>query len=397
MEDPMHNLLSTEMGVAGGPAGIRFEGVSKTFPDGTVAIKNFSLDIHAGEFMILVGPSGCGKTTALRMVAGLEEISDGSIYLGDRLVNDTEPEHRDIAMVFQNYALFPHMSVRDNMSFPLRMRGFPKHEIIERVNSTAELLELSPLLNRKPRELSGGQRQRVAMGRAIVRHPQAFLLDEPLSNLDAKLRTQMRTELARLHRRLGVTTLYVTHDQVEAMTLGSRVAVMRGGILHQVGTPKELYARPANSFVARFIGSPAMNLLPGRLHEGRLTVDGVANGASGQIAGQLLASSGSVTVGIRPEAWSLTEPATPGFITLRGEVDVIEELGSLRLLYVRPEPGMSQSAIDEDGRPVDTIVVQVSESLPILVGERREFHAPSELLHLFDEQGQTIRLPAWRL
>ncbi len=249
-------------------AGIRFSGVSKRFDDGTVAVADLDLEIRNGEFMIFVGPSGCGKTTALRMVAGLEEPTAGEILIGERVVNHLDPVDRDIAMVFQNYALYPHMTVRDNIGFPLRMQKIDKDERRRRIGSAAELLGIDELLERKPGALSGGQRQRVAMGRAIVRHPTAFLMDEPLSNLDAKLRVQMRAELVKLHQRLGVTTLYVTHDQTEAMTLGERVAVLNRGVIQQVDTPGELYSRPSNTFVATFIGSPAMNFLRARLSGG---------------------------------------------------------------------------------------------------------------------------------
>src|SRR6266851_7853423 len=246
-------------------ARIALEGVTKRYQDGTIAVRSLDLAIGDGELMVLVGPSGCGKTTALRMVAGLEEISDGTVFIDDEPVNDVEPRHRDIAMVFQSYALYPHLTVYDNMAFSLKYRRTGKDEIRRRVREAARILELEPYLGRKPRQLSGGQRQRVAMGRAIVRQPRAFLMDEPLSNLDAKLRVQMRAEIARLQRTLGVTTIYVTHDQVEAMTLGTRVAVIRHGVLQQVAPPQELYRQPANVFVAGFIGSPAMNLLTARL------------------------------------------------------------------------------------------------------------------------------------
>src|SRR6059036_1551374 len=241
-------------------AEIVMEQVSKVFPDGTAAVSDLDLDIDDGEFIVLVGPSGCGKTTALRMVAGLESISQGTIRIGDRVVNTLPPKERDIAMVFQNYALYPHMSVYDNMGFGLKLRKLPKEEIDKRVREAAGILGLQEFLSRKPKALSGGQRQRVAMGRAIVREPKAFLMDEPLSNLDAKLRVEMRAAVARLQQRLETTTVYVTHDQTEAMTLGTRVAVMRGGVLQQVGSPRELYRAPRNLFVAGFIGSPKMNL-----------------------------------------------------------------------------------------------------------------------------------------
>src|ERR671912_477535 len=246
-------------------AEIQLREVTKRYPDGTEAVKQVSLDIADGEFMILVGPSGCGKSTALRMIAGLEEISEGELVIGGEVVNDLAPRDRDIAMVFQNYALYPHITLRENMGFALKLRKTDQGEIDRRVDEAAKILDLEQHLERKPANLSGGQRQRVAMGRAIVRSPKAFLMDEPLSNLDAKLRVQMRTEVARIQQRLGTTTIYVTHDQTEAMTLGDRVAVMRGGIIQQVGTPKELYEQPSNLFVAGFIGSPSMNFVPAHI------------------------------------------------------------------------------------------------------------------------------------
>src|SRR5918999_2412471 len=245
-------------------AEILLDNVTKRYPDGFEAVKDMNLEIEDGEFVILVGPSGCGKSTALRMVAGLEDITEGELRIGDEVVNQKAPRDRDIAMVFQNYALYPHMSVRDNMGFALKLRGVDKSEIDTKVEEAARILDLQQHLDRKPSQLSGGQRQRVAMGRAIVRSPKAFLMDEPLSNLDAKLRVQMRTEVSRIQQRLGTTTVYVTHDQVEAMTLGDRVAGMRGGIIQQVDSPKNLYERPGNLFVAGFIGSPAVNFLPAR-------------------------------------------------------------------------------------------------------------------------------------
>jgi multiple sugar transport system ATP-binding protein len=259
-------------------AEVTLENVVKVYPDGTEAVSDLSLEIADGELVVFVGPSGCGKTTALRMVAGLEEISSGTIRIGDRVVNQLPPRERDVAMVFQNYALYPHKSVFDNLAFPLRLRGMPREQITQRVEHIARLLELEEQLKRRPRQLSGGQRQRVAMGRAIVREPQAFLMDEPLSNLDAKLRTQMRAEISLLHKELGVTTIYVTHDQVEAMTLGERVAVMRKGTLQQVAHPQELYDRPANLFVAGFIGSPSMNFAQGTIDQ----VDGSLGVAFGK-------------------------------------------------------------------------------------------------------------------
>src|SRR4051812_22068076 len=251
-------------------AEIHFNGIWKRYPDGFEAVKDLNLEIHDGEFMILVGPSGCGKSTALRMVAGLEEITEGDLIIGGERVNELAPRDRDIAMVFQNYALYPHMTVRENIGFALKLAKVPKAEVAAKVESVADILELQAHLDRKPANLSGGQRQRVARGRAVVRDPKAFLMDEPLSNLDAKLRVQMRTEVARIQNRLGTTMLYVTHDQTEAMTLGDRVAVMRAGIIQQVDSPKVLYEDPVNLFVAGFIGSPAMNFIPARLEDGKV-------------------------------------------------------------------------------------------------------------------------------
>src|SRR6478609_2171175 len=253
-------------------AQIKLEHITKRYPDGFEAVKDFNLDIADGEFMILVGPSGCGKSTALRMIAGLEDITDGALKIGDEVVNQRAPKDRDIAMVFQNYALYPHMTVRENMGFALKLAKTPQEEINTKVDEAARILDLEQHLDRKPANLSGGQRQRVAMGRAIVRNPKLFLMDEPLSNLDAKLRVQMRTAIARIQQRLGTTTVYVTHDQTEAMTLGDRVAVMRKGYVQQVGTPRQLYKEPANLFVAGFIGSPAMNLLPAQLDGDELSL-----------------------------------------------------------------------------------------------------------------------------
>ncbi len=269
-----------------------FDSVAKVYPDGTRAVNDLDLDIRDGEFMVLVGPSGCGKTTALRMLAGLEDISEGVVRIGDRVVNDVPPRDRDIAMVFQSYALYPHLTVRGNIAFGLKLRGEDKAEIDRRVNDAARILGLEGFLDRKPRALSGGQRQRVAMGRAIVRQPSAFLMDEPLSNLDAKLRVQMRAEIARLQTDLETTTIYVTHDQVEAMTMGDRVAVMRKGELQQVASPQELYDHPVNLFVGGFIGSPAMNLIEG-------TLEGVDGGMGVRLGSQML-SLGPETLAARP-------------------------------------------------------------------------------------------------
>src|SRR5215217_5453693 len=278
-------------------ADIQLHEVTKRYPDGTEAVKQVSLDIGDGEFMILVGPSGCGKSTALRMIAGLEEISDGDLLIGGERVNDLAPRDRDIAMVFQNYALYPHMTVRDNMGFALKLAKADQGEIDRKVGEAAKILDLEQHLERKPANLSGGQRQRVAMGRAIVRDPKAFLMDEPLSNLDAKLRVQMRTQVARIQQQLGTTMLYVTHDQTEAMTLGDRVAVMRAGIIQQVDTPKVLYEDPVNLFVAGFIGSPAMNFVPARLEEGVLKLPF----GDAPIPAGVNSDKRDVIAGIRPE------------------------------------------------------------------------------------------------
>ena len=300
------------------------------------AVKDVNLTIRDKEFMVLVGPSGCGKTTTLRMVAGLEEITAGEISIGERVVNDLPPKDRDIAMVFQNYALYPHMSVYDNMAFGLKMRKFPKSEIQKRVQDAAEILGIQELLKRKPRQLSGGQRQRVAVGRAIVRHPQVFLFDEPLSNLDAKLRVQMRVELKRLHERLETTAIYVTHDQVEAMTLGSRVVVMKDGWVQQVGEPMEIYTRPQNKFVAGFIGSPAMNFIPVTIAEVAGSLYAQANGLRLKVPAALQTRLGAykgqpVTLGVRPEDLRVSS-STDGDTTFEAVVDVVEPLGAEILL-----------------------------------------------------------------
>src|SRR5271166_1283608 len=286
-------------------AEIEFEEVTKRYPDGTEAVKDLSLDIRDGELMVFVGPSGCGKSTALRMVAGLEDISGGDVRIDGEVVNDRAPKERDIAMVFQNYALYPHMTVRANMAFPLKLAKLPQAEIDQKVNDAAKTLDLEDQLDRKPANLSGGQRQRVAMGRAIVRDPKAYLMDEPLSNLDAKLRVQMRTEIARIKQRVGATMIYVTHDQTEAMTLGERIAVMRAGQLQQVGAPGELYTQPTNVFVAGFIGSPAMNFLPATLDGDsvRLPIGTLAlpEALRSRFASGVTTSGREVFAGLRPE------------------------------------------------------------------------------------------------
>jgi multiple sugar transport system ATP-binding protein len=364
-------------------AAIEFDEVSKVFPDGTVAVNDVSLRIDDGEFVILVGPSGCGKTTALRMVAGLEEITEGELRIGGRRVNELESPDRDIAMVFQNYALYPHMAVRENIGFPLRMQRISKVDREARVREVAALLGIEDLLRRKPRELSGGQRQRVAMGRAIIRHPQAFLMDEPLSNLDAKLRVQMRAELVKLHRRLGVTTLYVTHDQTEAMTLGQRVAVLNKGVVQQVATPQQLYSAPANTFVASFIGSPAMNFVRGKVANGTVEVGNatLALPASRRFASP--AGGDEVLVGIRPEAFhDVRDLDTDEKIP--ADVEVTEQLGHETYAYFRI-PGVEAVEIGE--RAVElagAFAARLTPRTPAEPGRRVFFTVDTDSLHLFD-------------
>jgi multiple sugar transport system ATP-binding protein len=314
-------------------AEIVLEHVVKRYPDGALAVDDFNLDIADGEFIILVGPSGCGKSTTLNMVAGLEDITAGKLIIDGQVVNDKAPKDRDIAMVFQSYALYPHMTVRENMGFPLRLAGVDKATIQKKVGDAAEMLELTQHLDRKPSNLSGGQRQRVAMGRAIVRSPKAFLMDEPLSNLDAKLRVQMRTQISRIQKSLGTTTLYVTHDQTEAMTLGDRVVVMRGGVVQQVGSPAYLYANPANLFVAGFIGSPSMNFLPGQVKDGGTVVTALGEARLPDRVRQALQRSGpggrEVIIGIRPEHFEDADLVgdKPG-ATFDAPIDIVEAMGS---------------------------------------------------------------------
>jgi multiple sugar transport system ATP-binding protein len=343
------------------------------------AVKDVNLHIRDKEFVVLVGPSGCGKSTTLRMVAGLEEITGGEIHIGDRMVNDLPPKDRDIAMVFQNYALYPHMTVYDNMAFGLKMRKFPKNEIEQRVRDAAQLLGIQELLKRKPRQLSGGQRQRVAVGRAIVRHPQVFLFDEPLSNLDAKLRVQMRVELKRLHDRLETTAIYVTHDQVEAMTLGDRVVVMKDGWIQQVGEPMELYSRPANKFVAGFIGSPAMNFVDVTINDAGGTITAETQGLRLTVppakAGTLRPYKGqSVTLGVRPEDVHVATAADPAQYSFDTTVDVVEPLGSEILLDVR-----AGSA---------TLVARVEPSVRVKVHESVRLAVNADRLHFFDVKNE---------
>ncbi len=318
-------------------ANVLLKHLDKKYPNGFHAVRDVNLEIADGEFMVLVGPSGCGKSTTLRMVAGLEETTGGEIHIGDRVVNDVAPGDRDIAMVFQNYALYPHMSVRQNMAFGLKMRRTPKAEIEKRVNEAAAILSIESLLDRRPRELSGGQRQRVALGRAIVREPKVFLFDEPLSNLDAKLRVQMRAEIARLHLRLKTTIIYVTHDQVEAMTLGDRIVLMDRGVIQQVDTPMNIYQRPANQFVASFIGSPAMNFISGQIQDGAFRfTDARANGGAGSTNEVKVngAPNGLATLGVRPEDLLVESDSADSSRRLATvTLDVVEHMGHETMVH----------------------------------------------------------------
>jgi multiple sugar transport system ATP-binding protein len=395
-------------------AEVEFSDVAKVFPDGTRAVSDLSLQTQDGEFMVLVGPSGCGKTTALRMVAGLEDISEGQIKIGDRVVNEVPSRDRDIAMVFQSYALYPHLSVYDNIAFSLRLRKERKDEIDRRVREAARVLDLEPLLDRKPRALSGGQRQRVAMGRAIVRQPAAFLMDEPLSNLDAKLRVQMRAEISKLQRNLGVTTIYVTHDQVEAMTMGDRVAVMRRGELQQVAPPQELYDRPLNLFVGGFIGSPAMNLL-------EATLERVDGGLAAVLGGQRIRlddecvsarpalkdyAGRPVVVGIRPEQLEDAAIARdiPDDRRLRGEVELREALGSELMVHFRIDaPAAMTEEVKELAEDAGTTAEELAggdERFSVVVGrfspdskvrerEAAEVAVDTRAIHFFDTETGT--------
>jgi multiple sugar transport system ATP-binding protein len=378
-------------------ATIEFAHVTKRFDDGTVAVDDLNLAIDEGEFLILVGPSGCGKTTALRMVAGLEEVSTGEIRIGERVVNDVVPSRRDVAMVFQNYALYPHMTVSENISFPLRQQRLPKAEIDARVKEAARFLSIDELLGRKPKELSGGQRQRVAMGRAIVRKPQAFLMDEPLSNLDAKLRVQMRAELISLHRRLGVTTVYVTHDQTEAMTLGDRVVVLNKGVVQQVDPPERLYRQPANTFVASFIGSPPMNFLHGELVAGAVRLGAYSVELPEATQRRLGARTGSVLVGVRPEDFELAEDDGGG---PAAEVQITEQLGPEMLVHFRCE-GFAVAHLgvetgDEAEEPAelsDTLIARIDPNATVVPGQRLRVAIDRERIQLFDPASGESLLP----
>jgi multiple sugar transport system ATP-binding protein len=390
-------------------AEIVLDGVSKRFADGFEAVKDMSLDVADGEFVILVGPSGCGKSTALRMIAGLEDITEGELRIGDTVVNQMAPKERDIAMVFQNYALYPHMTVRENMAFPLKLAKVPQEEAEKKVEEAARILDLTEHLDRKPANLSGGQRQRVAMGRAIVRDPKAFLMDEPLSNLDAKLRVQMRTEVSRIQSRLGTTTVYVTHDQTEAMTLGDRVAVMRSGVLQQVGSPGELYGNPKNLFVAGFIGSPAMNFMPATIDGDivKLPIGDVR--IPDEVRQRVESRDGprdSVIVGIRPESFedaSLLggETRDRGAI-FKTKIDLVESLGAEDYVYFQVESGALESdqlqelAEDAGAHEVPSsgegqVVARVDAASELKRGAEAELWLDTSKLHFFDPStGQSL-------
>ena len=389
-------------------ADIQLDHMTKRFPDGYEAVRDMNLEIKDGEFMILVGPSGCGKSTALRMIAGLEDITDGELKIDGNVVNELSPKDRDIAMVFQNYALYPHMSVRDNMGFALRLRGLDKEEINSKVEDAARILDLEPHLDRKPSQLSGGQRQRVAMGRAIVRDPAAFLMDEPLSNLDAKLRVQMRTEVSRIQQRLGTTTIYVTHDQTEALTLGDRVAVMRSGVLQQVGRPMELYNEPVNLFVAGFIGSPAMNFMPASVEGDTVKLPFGDVRLPPELHDRVKGTEGrQLIAGIRPEHFEdarLTGEARDRGTTFNAKIEVLEALGSelyahftvasdatiesQELRELAQDAGGGEIPMEgEEGR----IVARLDPASEVGQGQEAELWVDATHLQLFDpEDGRNL-------
>jgi multiple sugar transport system ATP-binding protein len=382
-------------------AEIVLDHVTKRYPDGFEAVKDMSLDIQDGEFMILVGPSGCGKSTALRMIAGLEDITAGEMRIGDEVVNDRAPRDRDIAMVFQNYALYPHMTVRDNMGFALKLAKVDKAEIDKRVGEAARLLDLEQHLDRKPANLSGGQRQRVAMGRAIVRDPQVFLMDEPLSNLDAKLRVQTRSQVSQLQDRLGTTMVYVTHDQTEAMTLGDRIAVMRAGVLQQVGTPAELYDNPKNLFVAGFIGSPAMNFMPARV-DGDIVKLPMVDAPLPRSAIEKIAGAGDgLIAGIRPEAFedaALVGDKINEGVVFRTNVELVESLGSELYVHFSLDHGgvdsqelqeLAQDAgtADVPGSGTDKVVARLDAASKVTQGQQAELWLDTSKLYFFNQDG----------
>ncbi|MDO4610406.1 ABC transporter ATP-binding protein [Corynebacterium sp.] len=381
-------------------ADIQLKNVNKVFPDGAVGVDNANLDIADGEFIILVGPSGCGKSTTLNMIAGLEDITDGDLLIGGERMNDVAPKDRDIAMVFQSYALYPHMTVRENIEFPLKLAKMGRKEIDEKVAEASRILDLDPYLDRKPSNLSGGQRQRVAMGRAIVRRPKVFLMDEPLSNLDAKLRVQMRAEISRLQNQLGVTTVYVTHDQTEAMTLGDRVVVMKGGVIQQVGEPQELYRRPVNLFVAGFIGSPSMNFVPGRLSGGSVRTALGDIPLRGELADKLGAEKDrQVVVGLRPEAFEdarLVEDAAWG-VSVDVDVEVLESMGSDKYAHFTATDAdaakLGGAAADAGitDRGVGAMVARLSAESEIRRGDRATLWFDPAKISVFDaDSGENL-------
>lgn len=389
-------------------AEIVLDHVNKSYPDGHTAVRDLNLTIADGEFLILVGPSGCGKTTTLNMIAGLEDISSGELRIAGERVNEKAPKDRDIAMVFQSYALYPHMTVRQNIAFPLTLAKMRKADIAQKVSETAKILDLTNLLDRKPSQLSGGQRQRVAMGRAIVRHPKAFLMDEPLSNLDAKLRVQMRGEIAQLQRRLGTTTVYVTHDQTEAMTLGDRVVVMYGGIAQQIGTPEELYERPANLFVAGFIGSPAMNFFPARLTAIGLTLPFGEVTLAPEVQGVIAAhpKPENVIVGVRPEhiqdAALIDAYQRIRALTFQVKVNLVESLGADKYLYFTTEsPAVHSVQLDElaevEGESAlheNQFMARVPAESKVAIGQSVELAFDTARLAVFDaDSGANLTIP----
>src|SRR5581483_8697709 len=377
-------------------ATIELDHVSKRFGDGTEAVHDATFTIDDGEFFILVGPSGCGKSRVLNMIVGLEDVTDGEIRVDGRTVNDVDPKDRNMAMVVQSYAIYPHMTVRENIAFPLRLAKRAKDEVARRVDEVAAILELTDLLDRRPSQLSGGQRQRVAMGRAIVREPNAYLMDEPLSNLDAKLRVQMRTEIAGLQQRLGTTTVYVTHDQTEAMTLGDRIAILRKGVVQQLGTPRELYARPANVFVAGFIGSPAMNLLPAQIDGDTLRLPMVDVPMDDALRRRVRDTQGDVVVGVRPESFGdaaqLDDERRSRGVTFSAHVGVVEWMGAEQFAYVDLDRSTSREltelanelgAEETGGAHRTRLVARLDQSSDVRAGADVELWLDTNALHLF--------------
>ena len=365
-------------------AEVILKNICKSYDNGFNAVKNVNIDIEDKEFVVLVGPSGCGKSTTLRMIAGLEDISDGELYIGDKLVNDIDPKDRDIAMVFQNYALYPHLSVYDNMEFALKLRKMPKDEIDKKVKEAAKILDLGHLLDRKPKALSGGQRQRVALGRAIVRNPKVFLMDEPLSNLDAKLRTAMRTEITKLHKSLGTTFIYVTHDQVEAMTMGTRIVVMKDGVIQQVDTPQNIYNYPTNLFVAGFMGSPQMNFIDGVIEKSGNDLFASFNGNKIKFPADKCDALKSyigkeVTFGIRPQSLSDDKEliANNPHSTIVGDIEVVEHMGAESYVYTKCGNA--------------SVTIRIEGTTNLKVGEKAKIYLDANSLHVFDKD-TTLRV-----